>query len=165
MRVEKALNLLWVVLGIAIASLSPRYSLLDAAGPGGGFLPLVTGVIIAACGLSLLFSSSGAASPNWPAASVWARMGAIVAGLAAIAIVMPYLGFILTVVPVMVVLMHAVERQSWITVVIVSVVSTVAVYFLFTRVLGTSLPRGLLGFCGTRYGHPSGPDARLHRHS
>lgn len=145
MRVERTLNLIWVVLGIAIASLSSRYSLLDAAGPGGGFLPLVTGVIMAVCGLSLLFSSGDAASPNWPAAGIWARMAAIVAGLATIAVVMPYLGFILTVVPVMVVLMLAVERQSWITVLIVSTVSTVAVYFLFTRVLGTSLPRGLLG--------------------
>lgn len=146
MRVEKTLNLLWVIVGIAIASLAPRYTLLDASGPGGGFLPLVTGLIIALCGLSLLFSSGGAASPDWPAASVWARMGAIVVGLAAIAIIMPYLGFILTVIPVMVVLMHAVERQSWITVLIISVVSTVLVYLLFTRVLGTSLPRGLLGF-------------------
>jgi putative tricarboxylic transport membrane protein len=146
MRVEKALNLFWIVFGIAIASFAPRYSLLDASGPGGGFLPFVTGAIIALCGLSLLFFSGGAKSPNWPAASVWARMAAIVAGLAAIAIVMPYLGFILTVIPVMLVLMQAVERQSWITAVLVSVVSTIIVYFLFTRVLGTALPRGLLGF-------------------
>lgn len=145
MRVEKALNLFWIALGIAIASLAPRYSLLDASGPGGGFLPFVTGLIIAACGLTLLFSSTDG-MPNWPAASVWARMAAIAAGLAAIAIVMPYLGFILTVVPVMVVLMQAVERQAWLTVLIVSVVSTIAVYFLFTRLLGTTLPRGLLGF-------------------
>ncbi len=146
MRVEKALNLFWIVLGIAIASLAPRYSLLDASGPGGGFLPFATGAIIVLCGLSLLFFSSGATSPNWPAASVWARMAAIVVGLAAIAIVMPYLGFVLTVIPVMLVLMQAMERQSWITAVTVSVVSTIIVYFLFTRVLGTALPRGLLGF-------------------
>jgi hypothetical protein len=50
------------------------------------------------------------------------------------------------VIPVMIVLMQAVERQSWVTVLIVSVVSTIAVYFLFTRLLGTTLPRGLLGF-------------------
>jgi hypothetical protein len=146
MRVEKALNLFWIVLGIAIASLAPRFSLLDASGPGGGFLPLVTGLIIALCGLSLLFSSGSAASPDWPAAGVWARTGAIVVGLGAIAIIMPYLGFILTVIPVMIVLMQAVERQSWATVLVVSVVSTIGVYFLFTRLLGTSLPRGLLGF-------------------
>jgi Tripartite tricarboxylate transporter TctB family len=146
MRVEKALNLLWIVLGIAIASLSSRYTLLDTAGPGGGLLPLATGLIIAVCGLFLMFSSTDAKPEDWPAANVWARMAAIAAGLAAIAIVMPYLGFILTVVPVMIVLMQAVERQSWITVLLVSIVSTFAVYFLFTRLLGTALPRGLLGF-------------------
>ncbi|MFM9847828.1 MAG: tripartite tricarboxylate transporter TctB family protein [Hyphomicrobiaceae bacterium] len=146
MRVEKALNLLWIVLGLAIASLSSRYTLIDTAGPGGGFLPLATGLIIAVCGLFLMFSSVDAESENWPAVSVWLRMAAIVAGLAAIAIVMPYLGFILTVVPVMILLMQAVERQSWMTVLLVSIVSTFAVYFLFTRLLGTALPRGLLGF-------------------
>jgi hypothetical protein len=144
MQVEKALNLLWIVLGIAIASLAPRYSLLDASGPGGGFLPFVTGLIIAGCGLTLLFSSTER-TPDWPAAGVWARMAAIAAGLAAIAIVMPHLGFILTVIPVMVLLMQAVERQAWLTVLVVSIVSTIAVYFLFTRLLGTTLPRGLLG--------------------
>ena len=146
MRVEKALNLLWILLGLAIASLSSRYTLIDTAGPGGGFLPLATGLIIAVCGLFLMFSSADTEPEDWPAASVWLRMATIVAGLAAIAIVMPYLGFILTVVPVMIVLMQAVERQSWITVLSVSIVSTFAVYFLFTRLLGTALPRGLLGF-------------------
>ena len=48
MRVEKALNLFWIALGLAIASLSSRYTLLDTAGQGGGFLPLATGLIMAA---------------------------------------------------------------------------------------------------------------------
>ena len=40
--------------------------------------------------------------------------------------------------------MQAIERQSWVEVLATSVISTLLVYFLFTRLLGTTLPRGLL---------------------
>jgi hypothetical protein len=141
---EKALNLFWIVLGLAVAGMSPRYVLFDAAGPGGGFLPFLAGLIVAACGLALLLSSVADRGERWPDASVWLRMGTVVAALAAITLLMPHLGFILTVIPVMVVLMQAIERQSWLQVLATSVISTLAVYFLFTRLLGTALPRGLL---------------------
>lgn len=143
---ERTLNLFWIAFGLAIAALSPRYTLLDAAGPGGGFLPLLTGGIIILCGLLLLLSPGEESSERWPGGGVWLRMGLIVGGLGLIAILMPTLGFVLTVIPVMMILMQAVERQSWLTVLFVSIVATLAVYYLFTRLLGTTLPRGLLGF-------------------
>jgi len=147
MRVaEKTLNLFWIAFGLGVAALSPRFTLIDVSGPGGGFLPLITGLIIALCGLLLLTSSAEDTGDRWPRASVWGRMGLIVAGLALIAILMPTVGFILTVIPVMMVLMQAVERQSWLTVLVVSVIATLIVYYLFTHLLGTALPRGLLGF-------------------
>jgi hypothetical protein len=51
-------------------------------------------------------------------------MGTVVIGLAAITLLMPRVGFVLTVVPVMVGLMQAIERQSWLGVLATSVVST-----------------------------------------
>jgi hypothetical protein len=143
---ERTLNLFWIVFGLAVAALSPRYTLLDTAGPGGGFLPLLTGAIITLCGLLLLLSRGEENNERWPDSGVWFRMGLIVGGLGLIAILMPTLGFVLTVIPVMMILMQAVERQSWLTVLVVSIVATLAVYYLFTRLLGTTLPRGLLGF-------------------
>lgn len=143
---ERALNLFWVGLGLAIAATSTQFTLFDAAGPGGGFLPMVSGLIIAGCGISLVLGRRREESGAWPARSVWVRMGFVVAGLVAITLLMPTLGFILSVGPVMLVLMQAVERQSWSTVIVVSVVATFAVYGLFTHLLGTTLPRGLFGF-------------------
>lgn len=143
---ERALNLFWIAFGLAIAAASPRYVLFDAAGPGGGFLPMSAGLAIAACGLALALRSPHPSVEAWPPRGVWLRMALIVAGLITITVLMPTLGFILSVAPVMIVLMQAVERQSWWTVLLVSLVSTLAVYALFTRLLGTMLPRGLLGF-------------------
>jgi hypothetical protein len=141
---EKTLNLIWIALGLAIAGMSPRYVLFDAAGPGGGFLPFLAGLILSACGAVLLTNNSAGSGAYWPAGSVVLRMGTVIIGLAAITLLMPHLGFILTVIPVMVVLMQAIERQSWLEVLATSVISTLSVYFLFTRLLGTALPRGLL---------------------
>jgi hypothetical protein len=143
---ERALNLFWIAFGLAIAATSRQFTLFDAAGPGGGFLPMLAGLVIAGCGLSLASRRPPEHTEAWPARSVWVRMAFVVAGLAAITLLMPTVGFILSVAPVMVVLMQAVERQSWLTVILVSLVATFAVYALFTHLLGTTLPRGLFGF-------------------
>jgi putative tricarboxylic transport membrane protein len=143
---ETVLNLIWIALGLAIAALAPRYTILGPAGPGGGFLPLVTGLMIAGCGLALLLRAAPQPQGIWPAFSVWLRMGLIVGGLAAITLLMPYLGFILTVMPIMVVLIQAVDRRSWWTAVLTSAIATLSIYVLFTRLLAIALPRGPLGF-------------------
>jgi hypothetical protein len=107
---------------------------------------MLAGLVIAGCGLSLASRRPPEHTEAWPARSVWVRMAFVVAGLAAITLLMPTVGFILSVAPVMVVLMQAVERQSWLTVILVSLVATFEVYALFTHLLGTTLPRGLFGF-------------------
>ncbi len=143
---ETVLNLIWIVLGVAIAAMAPRYTIMGAAGPGGGFVPLVTGAVVAGCGLILLLRSTPQPQGLWPASRAWLRMGLVVGGLAAITLLMPRLGFILTVLPIMAVLMQAVDRKSWWSALLVSSVATLGVYLLFTRLLATALPRGPLGF-------------------
>ena len=110
---ETVLNLIWIVLGVAIAAMAPRYTIMGAAGPGGGFVPLVTCAVVAGCGLILLLRSTPQPQGLWPASRAWLRMGLVVGGLAAITLLMPRLGFILTVLPIMAVLMQAVDRKSW----------------------------------------------------
>lgn len=143
---ETVLNLIWIALGVAIAAIAPRYTIMAAAGPGGGFVPLVTGVVVASCGLILLLRPTPQPQGIWPASGGWMRMGLVVGGLAAITLLMPRLGFILTVLPIMVVLMQAVDRKSWWSALLASAIATLGVYLLFTRLLATTLPRGPLGF-------------------
>jgi len=143
---ETVLNLIWIALGLAIVAVAPRYTMLGASGPGGGFIPFAAGLVVAGCGLALFLRSARQPPSIWPVRGVWMRMGMIVGGLAAITLIMPHLGFILTVMPIMIVLMQAVERQSWWTALLTSTIATFGVYFLFTRLLATALPRGPLGF-------------------
>jgi hypothetical protein len=78
---EKTLNLLWIVLGLAVAGWSPRYVLFDVAGPGGGFLPFLAGIILSTCGCVLLGNASADSSAYWPRGSVLLRMGTVLVGL------------------------------------------------------------------------------------
>ena len=59
---------------------------------------------------------------------------------------MPRLGFVLTVIPIVAVLIQVVERKSWWSALLTSVIATLAIYFLFTRLLASALPRGPLSF-------------------
>src|ERR1043166_2340973 len=109
---ERVLNVVWIVLGLAIVAVAPRYTIMTADGPGGGLVPLLAGLVVAGCGLLLLLRPSG--SPvEWPSRNGWMRIAAIVGGLAAITLLMPRLGFVLTVVPIVAVLIQVVERKSW----------------------------------------------------
>ena len=74
------------------------------------------------------------------------RIAAIVGGLAAITLLMPRLGFVLTVIPIVAVLIQVVERKSWWSALLTSAIATLAIYFLFTRLLASALPRGPLSF-------------------
>lgn len=143
---ERALNIIWIVVGIAIAAVAPRYTIMTAMGPGGGLVPMVAGLVVACCGLLLLLRPTAPSPVDWPSRSAWMRMAAIAGGLATITLLMPRLGFILTVFPIVILLIQAVERKSWWSALLTSAIATIGVYFLFTRLLASTLPRGPLGF-------------------
>ena len=143
---ERVLNVVWIVLGLAIVAVAPRYTIMTAEGPGGGLVPMLAGLVVACCGMLLLLRPHESSPVEWPSRVGWMRIAAIVGGLVAITLLMPRLGFVLTVFPIVAVLIQVVERKSWWSALLISAIATLAIYFLFTRVLASALPRGLLTF-------------------
>jgi putative tricarboxylic transport membrane protein len=143
---ERVLNVVWIVLGLAIVAVAPRYTIMTAQGPAGGLVPLLAGLMIACCGLLLLLCPGERLQVEWPSRTGWMRIAAIVGGLVAITLLMPRLGFVLTVFPIVAVLIQVVERKNWWSALLISAIATLAIYFLFTRLLASTLPRGLLDF-------------------
>jgi hypothetical protein len=74
------------------------------------------------------------------------RILGVVAGLAVMALGMPYLGFAATAAGTMIILLRTVGRMSWAASIAVALVSVVAVVWLFGNVLGMALPRGPWGW-------------------
>lgn len=58
---------------------------------------------------------------------------------------LPWLGFLLTGVLAMPLLLQSVQRGSWFFAIIFGAAATASVYVVFDRALGTPLPRGMFG--------------------
>ncbi len=142
---HRILSIFWIALGIAAMAGSVGIGVWQANGPGSGFMPFLAGIVIMLCGMSLVLASPSPDSP-WPRGWIALRLLVVLAGLVAIGLAMPHVGFVAAAAPVMIVLMLAIERQSLLTVVVVSLTSCVGTYLLFTRLLGTRLPAS--GFLG-----------------
>jgi len=146
-------NGIWVLLAIGICLESVRLGVWDSAsGPVAGFIPFLAGVLIGFAGLFLFISSllSGREGKNrrerfWPERAASVRIGLILAGLAAMAFLMPRLGFLITSILIMTFMLRILEPQKWIKVILISLGCCFLVYWLFSQVLQVNLPRGFLG--------------------
>lgn len=145
-------SLVWVLLGLGICLYSVRLQLWTAAGPGSGLLPFAAGLFIGLFGLALLLPEwsrrrrGRRAAPFWTDAAARNRVGLVVAGLCAMAFLMPLLGFLLAASLVMTFLLGVAERGRLASSVTLALASSLSIYWLFASLLQVRLPRGLLGF-------------------
>jgi putative tricarboxylic transport membrane protein len=82
----------------------------------------------------------------WPSVAAGWRVSLVVVGLIAVTLLIPRLGFLVSGAIVTAFLLRALGKNAWWMVLLISIGSTLAVYWLFVRLLGTILPRGPLGF-------------------
>jgi putative tricarboxylic transport membrane protein len=145
--IERGLNIVWCLLGLGTMVNAWNLGLLGPTGPDSGLFPMICGVIIAACGLTLLLRRSAyVADPAWPrGAQMWRILG-VIAGLVSMAISLPYVGFAVSSAITTFVLLQAVERSRLLESVILTVVSVAFVMYVFGNLLGLSLPRGPWGW-------------------
>lgn len=143
------LNGVGLVLGLAIVGLSLHMPVFGPSGPGGGFLPIILGAMLALTSMALLvqpFTALLSEESRWPDRGGSTRVAAVVVSLAAFVILMPWLGFLGTAILVMLCLLPVIARRSLVFTVAVAVACSSGVYVVFARLLGLSLPRGPWGF-------------------
>lgn len=151
------LNLFWLALGLAICWQSVALGLSGPGGPGSGLFPLLGGLLIAAPGAAMLIAQAvrggGAAMSGeeltprfWMARGAASRVALMVVVAAAMIVTIPRIGFIEAGLVGIPLLFRTVAPESpWWFAILVGVLASAAVHLLFTSVLGTPLPRGLLG--------------------
>jgi putative tricarboxylic transport membrane protein len=72
----------------------------------------------------------------------------MVAGLAVYSVVLDPLGYILSTLFIAAITLRILGVLSWKVIGVSSLVLSVSVYFIFTRLLGVELPAGILSFLG-----------------
>lgn len=153
-----ALNLFWVVLGLAICWQSATLGLSGPGGPGSGLFPLLAGALVAAPGAAMLIGQArrgGAAampgeelSPRyWMARGAAWRVAAMIVVVALMLAAIPSLGFALVGALGIPLLFRTVAPEApWWFAAVVGVVAAGSVHLVFAILLGTPLPRGPFGF-------------------
>jgi len=145
--VERALNVFWILLGAGAAAHAWTIGLTGPSGPESGLFPLLAGLIVAGAGVALLLlRSQRASAPAWPRRAPLGRVVGVVAGLALMAVAIPYLGFAAAAAITMIVLLRTVERSSWIGSIALTIGAVAGAMWLFGHVLGMPLPRGPWGW-------------------
>jgi putative tricarboxylic transport membrane protein len=144
---ERVLNGFWILLGAASAAYAWKLGLVGPSGPESGLFPLIAALIVMGTGVALMVTPSHrATAPEFPRDAALHRVLGVVAGLALMAVALPYLGFAVAGALTMLVLLRTVERVSWTGSVARALGSVVVVMWLFGNVLGMPLPRGPWGW-------------------
>ncbi|MGE8941799.1 tripartite tricarboxylate transporter TctB family protein [Leptospira interrogans] len=145
--IERLINLTWILLGSGAAVLSWRIGLTGPYGPDSGLFPFIAGILVCAGGVALMLARShSVAEIQWPDKAGWTRIIGVLGGLAFMAATIPYLGFAVSGVITMLILLRTVEQSSWLSSVVLAVVSVAVTLGLFVYVLDLQLPRGPWGF-------------------
>ena len=119
------------------------------AAPGPGFFPLCLAVALCLAGAGLIVHALRAAPADAVAPVADPRrfaVGGTLASLLVYALVLELLGFLLATFALLVFFFRALQRQSWLVVVMGSLVTSLLSYLVFKTWLGINLPGGLVGF-------------------
>jgi putative tricarboxylic transport membrane protein len=144
---ERTLNAFWILLGAAAAGYAWTLGLTGPSGPESGLFPLISGLIIMGAGIVLAVrASTRVPAPEFPRGAALRRIAGIVAGLAFMAIALPYAGFALTGALTMLVLLRTTGDTGWAGSITLALASVAAVLWIFGHVLGMALPRGPWGW-------------------
>ena len=150
-RADQITGVIVLIFSLAVIEGARRMPPSGTFGPGAGFLPFWLGAALAILSIVLLVNASrepAQASDRSP----FPKGGAVLAileavgGLAAFILLLETLGFLLSIALLTAFLLRVVEREPWLTSVIVAVANAAGLYVIFQMLLGVSLPKNFFGF-------------------
>jgi putative tricarboxylic transport membrane protein len=117
--------------------------------PQTGFFPKTLLGLIFVLSLCLLIQSLRREISEEAAAAIttegWIRIGATLATLLGFSLVLEWLGFFVSTLLLMMLLLRAIEPMKWTKVLFVALATALLAYFIFAWLLGVPLPAGVLG--------------------
>ena len=149
---EKWSSLFWLGVGTFICIGSLRLSLGQFRNPGPGFLSFFAGLVIT--GLALMVhlrsrkrrpgTTKEKSEPIWSDPKKGMKIAMTVVALLVYAVVMNYLGFLISTFLFLAFILKTIEPQRWSVTLIGSLVASAAFYVIFEIGLQSQLPKGLI---------------------
>jgi len=150
-RAYQVVSLVFLVLGLFVLYQSALLRFFSRLGPGPGFFGVWLGGLLAVLAVILFVQNT---LPRWrptepievlPPPEVRSRLALTIATLPVTVLLLPLLGFRLTVLGLCLLLLVVVGRQPWWVAAAVGLPSSFGIYYLFTTWLGVVLPVGAIG--------------------
>ncbi|MGE0724918.1 MAG: tripartite tricarboxylate transporter TctB family protein [Alphaproteobacteria bacterium] len=150
MKPDALSGLIWLAIGVFAVVEGYALELGTANDPGSGALIFWAGILLTALSAGLLVNAvrggeEGTVAALWRDLR-WPKVVWVVAVLAAYGLALLPAGFLVSTTIFLFVLFLSVEWTRPPVAAAMAIGATVAVYFLFVRVLGVGLPRGILSF-------------------
>jgi putative tricarboxylic transport membrane protein len=138
-----------VAMLVAWESLRLRYY--TPLGPGPGFFPLWLSILFAILAAAMFCQATFGRPEPMPAdfyadRSGYLQIGAVVAAVVGVILLMEPLGFCLVMLGFYLFLLTVLGRQHWLLTGIIALAGSFGVYLVFVKWLATPLPVGLFGF-------------------
>jgi len=152
MKADQVSPLFWLTFGLVSAFGSIKLGLGTFREPGPGLLAFLASIFICLMALVVLFQSLflkrgflNKLSTLWEGTS-WRRPLAIGVILLGYIFSLERVGFLLTSLIMLFIILKLVEKLSWTRTIVISLSISVGTFLLFNKILKTTLPRGLIGF-------------------
>ena len=144
-------GLFWLMVGLLLSVWSTQYQIGGVGHPGAGFLPLLLGLVLILLSLFLLLRGtkkvaiSAQEASNSSLSRGWTKVAYTSLILILATFLFEKIGYLFTIFLLVVFLMWGGRTRAWKTILLVALLSTLSIYFLFVLLLKQQLPRGLLG--------------------
>ena len=139
-------GLIGLALGIFVIRSGIKLKLGSINDPGSGYVLFYTGILMCLFALTIMFSAITEGGPDFGArweGARWTRPVIVIACLMAFSFALEPLGFLLSAIPLMLLLLRAVDPVRWTLAVPIAVLTPLGAWWVLKRVLLIQLPSGI----------------------
>ena len=141
-------GLIGLALGIFVIRSGIKLKIGSINDPGSGYVLFYTGILMCLFALTIVFASLTEGGPSfgsrWEGAR-WTRPVIVIACLIAFSLALEPLGFLLSAIPLMLLLLRAVDPVRWRLAVPIAVLVPLGAWWVLKHVLLIQLPSGVFG--------------------
>ena len=143
---ELLAGLFWLGLGLFIVWAGQDLGVGTRGAPGSGFLVFWAGLLMCGFSLAIVAAALKRGGPSLGSLWVGARWGKVLivlVSLAAYAVLLDIVGFLIATAPLLLILLRAVDPVPWRTAVPIALVATIGTWWVLKRALLIQLPSGI----------------------
>jgi putative tricarboxylic transport membrane protein len=138
----------WLAFSVFVVLAGRQHGIGVVSDPGSGFLLFWLGLLMCGFSAALVAAAIRAGGPTpaslW-AGTRWGKVIVVMGSLCAFALLLNTLGFLLAAIPLLLLLLRAIDPVPWPVALPVGIGAPLAVWWLLKRLLLIQLPSGVLG--------------------